>query len=77
MNLHIGLGRQLWEAQSILNDDNDNTPIEYSPPHGQEPPAESYPEVVLILAWIEKNAMAVKEKLSEKYIHHIQIFHFV
>ena len=45
-NIHVGLGRQLQEAKSILAEDDD-TPTESSPPSSQELPAENFPEVVL------------------------------
>ena len=45
-NIHSGLRRQLQEAESILVEEDD-MPIESSPPCGQELPVEIYPEVVL------------------------------
>ena len=46
-NIHAGLGRQLQEVECILADDDDDVPIECSPPYGQDLPAENYNEIVL------------------------------
>ena len=49
-NIHVGLGRQPQETESILAEDND-TPIECLL-CGQEPLAENYLEAVLFLVWV-------------------------
>ena len=36
--MHVGLGRQLQEAESILVDENADVPIDCSPPCSQETP---------------------------------------
>ena len=46
--MHVGLGRQLKEAKAILAEED--APIDSSPPHGQEPPKDNFPEGVLLAA---------------------------
>ena len=45
-NIHIGLGRQLKEAEAILAEEA--VPLDCSPPCSQELPQENFPEVVLL-----------------------------
>ena len=47
-NMHLGLGRQLQEASSIIAKENADSPINCSSPCAQEPPEEDFPEVVLL-----------------------------
>ena len=46
--MHVGLGRQLKEAEVILVEED--VPINCSPPCTQELPEENFPEVVLLAA---------------------------
>ena len=46
-NIHVCLGRQLQEAESVLARDGDGTPITNSPACEQELLAENYLEVIL------------------------------
>ena len=48
IKLHVGLGRQLHEAKSILSEENSDVHIDCFPPCGQEPPEENFPEVVFL-----------------------------
>ena len=45
-HMHVGLGRQLKEAESILAEED--VPIDSSPACSQELPEENFPEVVLL-----------------------------
>ena len=47
-NIHIGLGRQLKEAEAIWAEED--MPIDCSPPCSQELPQENFTEVVLLAA---------------------------
>ena len=44
--MHVGLGKQLWEAKAILAEEH--VPIECSPPYAQDLTAENFSEVVLL-----------------------------
>ena len=46
--MHVGLERQLQEAQLFLAEKNADVPIDCSPPCGQEPPEENFQEFVLL-----------------------------
>ena len=48
--MHVGLGKQLKEANAILTEENTDEPFDCCPPCSQELPKETFPEVVLLAA---------------------------
>ena len=61
--MHIGLGRQLQEARSILGEENAYETINCSPPCGQELPDENFREAGLLSGLGYKSAHSQKISL--------------
>ena len=51
-NMHVGLGRQLKEAEATLAEED--VPIDCSPPYTQEQPKENFLEVLLATLGVRK-----------------------
>ena len=63
-NMHVGLARQLKEAEAILAEED--VPIDYSPPCTQELPVENFPEVVLLAALGIRKCHGCKGQIIKK-----------
>ena len=74
-NSHVGLVRQLQEVKCILDDDE--TPTDYLPQFGQDPPERNNPETVLFSGLGIKSAMPEKQNFSATYTHHQSILHSI
>ena len=45
--MHVGLGKQQQDTESVLAEGDSDAAINSSPPCGQESPEEHFPEVVI------------------------------
>ena len=64
-NIHIGLRKQLKEADAIVAEND--VPIDCSRPHSQELPQENFPQVVLLAALdVRKRHGCKREILKQK-----------
>ena len=73
-NTHIGLRRQLEEAEAILAEED--VPIGCSPPCSQELPQENFPEVVLLAAYGVRKCHGCKGEILKQNCQHPKIWFF-
>ena len=64
--MHVCLGRQLQDAESILGDENADVLIDCFLPWCQEPSDDNFPEVVLPAGFGVRNCHGCKGKTSRK-----------
>ena len=74
--MQVGLEDKLEEATLITAEENADLPINCSPPCGQEPPEENFPEVVLTGLGVKK-CHRCRGKLKKRSAHPIKITYFV
>ena len=70
-NIHVGLGRQLKEAEAIMAEED--VPIECSPPCTQELPEENFLEAVLLATLCVRKCHGCKGKIIRKIASHPKI----
>ena len=64
-NIHVGLGRQLHEAELILALENADVPIDSSPPFGKELPKEKFLKVVVLAGLSLRKCHGWKGEISK------------
>ena len=73
--MHVGLRRQLPEAESILTEENMDVPFDCSPSCHQEPPKENFQMLSFLLGKVKEIAMVARGNFKKEMPIPI-LFHF-